>query len=250
MINLRLNLVLKTLIIFYLLIFLSACHSPGEGKSIVKNSSIFQEAEVTQIMVTTDDAAIYPGVNKELPILTNIPKHQVFDVVGRTQDWYIVILADARVGCIEKSAVVPYIEGKNVEKNKELIKALYPEEQLMLNLINGERSQAGLEPLKLDLELTELARLKSEDLIHYNYFSHYSPSYGSPFEMLERYHISYVFAGENLAGNKNVKKAHQELMNSATHRQNILNPAFTHVGIGMGKGGSYGNIFTQLYIGR
>ncbi|MDI3548687.1 MAG: hypothetical protein PWR10_2339 [Halanaerobiales bacterium] len=122
-------------------------------------------------------------------------------------------------------------------------------EQQMLSMINKERTSRGLEPLQMDPRLVNLARKKSQDMIDNNYFGHNSPTYGSPFKMLNDAGIKYRTAGENLAGNSSVSGAHRALMNSSGHRRNILNPKFTKVGIGIKKGGPYGYMFTQLFIG-
>ncbi|MFO7273659.1 MAG: CAP domain-containing protein [Bacillota bacterium] len=123
-------------------------------------------------------------------------------------------------------------------------------EQQMLNLINQERAKAGLQPLKADAQLTQLARMKSQDMINKGYFSHNSPTYGSPFDMMKAYGVTYRTAGENIAGNQSVQAAHTALMNSSGHRANILNPNYTHVGIGIVEGGPYGMMFTQMFVGR
>lgn len=126
---------------------------------------------------------------------------------------------------------------------------LTPEEQLMVDLVNQERVQRGLNPLQVDMRLVELARLKSQDMIDLNYFSHTSPTYGSPFDMMRQAGVEYRTAGENLAGASTVERAHNALMQSDGHRRNILNPAFTHIGVGIIKGGSYGMMFTQMFMG-
>lgn len=119
-----------------------------------------------------------------------------------------------------------------------------------VRLVNEERAKAGLAPLVVDPELTRLARLKSADMIEKNYFSHYSPTYGSPFDMMKAAGISYRIAGENLAGARSVISAHEGLMASSGHRANILREAFTHIGVGVVRGGPYGYMFTQMFIGR
>ncbi|NLT94162.1 MAG: hypothetical protein GXW85_01280 [Clostridia bacterium] len=121
-------------------------------------------------------------------------------------------------------------------------------EQKMLEMINEERSEVGLAPLKMDNKLVQLARLKSQDMIEKNYFSHTSPTYGDPFQMMKDFGVEYWMAGENLAGNPSLTGAHESLMNSPGHRANILKPEFTHVGIGIVKGGRYGMMFTQMFI--
>ena len=125
---------------------------------------------------------------------------------------------------------------------------LTADEQHMFNLVNQERVRHGLKPLKVDMDVVRVARLKSQDMVDLNYFSHQSPTYGSPFDMMRNAGISYVRAGENLAGSATVERAHTSLMNSPGHRANILNPHYTHVGIGVVDGSRYGKIFTQMFI--
>ena len=123
------------------------------------------------------------------------------------------------------------------------------QEQQMVNLVNQERAKQGLQPLKVNQELVKVARVKAKDMIDKNYFSHQSPTYGSPFEMMSSFGIKYNTAGENLAGNQTVDAAHQALMNSDGHRANIMNSNFTEVGIGIVDGGPYGKMFVQLFKG-
>jgi uncharacterized YkwD family protein len=127
---------------------------------------------------------------------------------------------------------------------------LTADEQAMVNLANQERAKAGLKPLAVDTRLVSLARQKSQDMITNNYFGHQSPTYGSPFDMMKKAGVTYRTAGENLAGASTVQQAHSGLMNSSGHRANILNPNFTHIGIGAVKGGRYGAMWTQMFIGK
>lgn len=127
---------------------------------------------------------------------------------------------------------------------------LTPEEQQMVDLVNQARQTAGLRPLIVDAQLSKVARLKSEDMVANNYFSHQSPTYGSPFDMMQKFGISFQSAGENIACNQTVAAAHQALMNSQGHRENILNPSYTHIGIGIVNGGPCGKMFTQEFVGR
>ncbi|WNR45781.1 peptidoglycan-binding protein [Paenibacillus roseipurpureus] len=124
------------------------------------------------------------------------------------------------------------------------------EEQQMLDLVNKARRDAGLPPLTADLALTKTARLKSQDMVDNKYFSHDSPTYGSPFDMMEKFGIAYNAAGENIACNQNVQAAHDALMNSPGHRANILSKDYTHIGIGIVNGGPCGKMFTQQFIGK
>lgn len=129
------------------------------------------------------------------------------------------------------------------------VQGLTPDEQTMFNLVNSERTAQGLKPLQIDMRLVKLARMKSQDMIDKNYFDHTSPTYGTPFEMMHNYGVTYNYAGENLAGNSTTNAAHTALMNSPGHRANILNVNYTHIGIGIIDGGPYGKMFTQEFIG-
>lgn len=127
---------------------------------------------------------------------------------------------------------------------------LAAEESKMVSLVNQARMGQGLAPLSVNSQLTALAQQKSQDMVANNYFSHTSPTYGSPFQMMKNAGITYSTAGENIAGAQTTEAAHQNLMNSEGHRANILNPKFTEIGIGIASGSVYGKIFTQMFIGR
>lgn len=120
----------------------------------------------------------------------------------------------------------------------------------ILQLCNAERAKVGAKPLKANTDLTKLANMKSQDIVQKNYFSHQSPTYGSPFDMMKTYGISYMYAGENLAINQSADGAHQAWMNSEGHKRNILNPDFTEIGIGIYSKGNGSFAYTQMFIGR
>ncbi|HRX21705.1 MAG TPA: CAP domain-containing protein [Syntrophomonadaceae bacterium] len=109
----------------------------------------------------------------------------------------------------------------------------------MLSYINNARSAAGVSSLSLDKSLCEGATLKSKDMAVNGYFSHTSPTYGSPFEMMKSLGITYRSAGENIAKNTSVIGAHNAFMNSSGHKANILNSSFKKVGLGFYQKGSY-----------
>jgi uncharacterized protein YkwD len=120
-------------------------------------------------------------------------------------------------------------------------------EQEMLKLVNNERTSRGLPALELDPRLVPIARQHSEEMFRLKYFGHQSPVSGSPFDRLAAAKISYSRAGENLAYAQSVAVAHRGLMDSQGHRENILRPEFTRIGIGVISAGSYGRMFTQLF---
>ncbi|PGA25045.1 serine protease [Bacillus thuringiensis] len=132
------------------------------------------------------------------------------------------------------------------QKPAEEAKSLSEFEQRVVKLTNAERAKQGLPALKIDTELSKVARIKSEDMQKNNYFDHNSPTYGSPFDMMKKFGISYTSAGENIAqGQRTPEEVVQAWMNSAGHRANILNNGFTHIGVGYVESGNY---WTQQFI--
>ncbi len=103
----------------------------------------------------------------------------------------------------------------------------------VVTLVNKERAKAGLKPLAKDSALSAMALDKAKDMHYNNYFSHTSPTYGSPFDMMKSYGIRYTYAGENIAmGQRTPQEVMNAWMNSQGHRQNILSPNFTTIGVG------------------
>ena len=120
-------------------------------------------------------------------------------------------------------------------------------ESEVIRLVNEIRQQNGLRPLAANWELSRVARYKSQDMRDNGYFSHNSPTYGTPFQMLSAFGLSYRTAGENIAkGYASPQAVVNGWMNSSGHRANILNASYTQIGVGYVSGGNY---WTQLFIG-
>ena len=104
----------------------------------------------------------------------------------------------------------------------------------ILRLVNIERKNAKLQPMVICSELTKVAELKSKDMAEKNYFDHTSPTYGSPFKMMDQFGILYMAAGENIAkGYKTPEAVVKGWMDSPGHRANILNSSYGKIGIGI-----------------
>lgn len=115
----------------------------------------------------------------------------------------------------------------------------------VVTLVNKIRTDAGLKPLTVHTNLTKLAKTKAVDMNNKNYFSHTSPTYGSPFEMMDAFNITYRYAGENIAkGQRSAKEVVQDWMNSPGHKANILNKNYNLIGVGY-----YNGYWVQEFIG-
>ena len=124
-------------------------------------------------------------------------------------------------------------------------------QQQVLDLVNVERTKRGISALTLDSNLSSVATKKSQDMVNKNYFDHTSPTYGSPFDMMKQFGISYRTAGENIAkGQKTPQEVVTAWMNSEGHRKNILNPNFTNLGVGIAKDSKGTTYWTQMFIGK
>lgn len=121
-------------------------------------------------------------------------------------------------------------------------------EQEVVRLVNEIRAENGLKALSYNWELARVARYKSQDMKDNKYFAHNSPVYGTPFQMIRNFGISYRSAGENIAkGYATPQAVVNAWMNSSGHRANILNANYTHIGVGYVSSGNY---WTQMFIAK
>lgn len=120
----------------------------------------------------------------------------------------------------------------------------------VVRLVNVERAKNGLTALTPDATIMKTATLKSQDMAKNNYFSHTSPTYGSPFDLMKKYGVSYRTAGENIAmGQTTPAQVMNGWMNSAGHRANILNSSYTKIGVGVAQNAAGQYYWTQHFIG-
>ncbi|MFZ5559434.1 MAG: CAP domain-containing protein [Patescibacteria group bacterium] len=107
----------------------------------------------------------------------------------------------------------------------------------LVELVNQERTAAGLEPLKINERLVQAAQQKAQDMVSHSYFAHTSPSGITPWYWFDKVGYDYIAAGENLA--KDFTEStylHQAWMNSPSHKNNILNKNYQEIGIAVVEG--------------
>lgn len=198
------------------------------------------------------------------PVVARVNKNEYIRVFAGVGNWYIVQVEGDYVGAVSKQyikAVYPNSGGSSTgggstgsstggSGNTTNTSGLTADELEVFNLINEQRTKNGLSALKIDSEVQNVARIKAKDMVNNNYFSHTSPTYGSPFEMLNSFKVSYKTAGENIAGNSSNSAAVTAWMNSSGHKANILNSSFNYTGIGVVNGSKYGKIYVQMFIGK
>ena len=123
------------------------------------------------------------------------------------------------------------------------------QENEVARLVNVQRANAGLHTLKLNWQLSRCARYKSADMASKGYFDHNSPTYGSPFTMMQNFGLRFSAAGENIAyGQRTPAAVMNDWMNSPGHRSNIMNPTYTEIGVGLAKNSSGVCYWTQQFM--
>lgn len=204
------------------------------------------------VTATTLNVRSGPGTN--YPVVAKVKKNEYIRVFAGVGNWYIVQVEGDYIGAVSKQYVKPIYPSSNgggTNSNPNTNTAnLTADELEVFNLINTQRTKNGLASLKIDAEVQNVARIKAQDMVKNNYFSHQSPTYGSPFDMLNRFKVSYQTAGENIAGNSSNSAAVNAWMNSQGHKANILNSRFNNTGIGVVNGSKYGKIYVQMFIGK
>lgn len=204
-------------------------------------------------LVTATNLNVRCGPGLQYKVIANVKKNEYIRVFAGIGDWYIVQIEGDYIGAVNKKyvkAIYPstYKENNNVTESNIKETKMNQDEKEVFDLINEQRLKNGLQALENDNEVQRIARIKAQDMISNNYFSHTSPTYGSPFDMLKSFKIQYKTAGENIAGNSSNSAAVTAWMNSSGHKANILNGSFKYTGIGVANGSKYGKIYVQMFI--
>lgn len=206
-------------------------------------------------LVTATNLNVRSGPGTKYQIVTTVKQGEYIRVFAGVGDWYVVQVEGDYVGAVSKKYIKPiYPSSSNTGNNQNTsnteTSTLNSDEKEVFDLINKQRTNNGLKALKIDNETQRVARIKADDMEKNNYFSHNSPTYGSPFDMLKSFKISYKTAGENIAANSSNSGAVNAWMNSSGHKANILNSNFNYTGIGVVSSKKYGKIFAQIFIGK
>lgn len=223
----------------------------------VKAMTHYQTVGTSTGLVTTAGLNVRQGPGTNYKIVTMVYKNEYIRIFAKIGDWYVIQTEKDYIGMVSSKYVkLIYPNGNTDSPNTttpittENNSGLTADELEVFNLINAKRTSAGLSALRIDNEVQNVARIKAQDMVDSNYFSHTSPTYGSPFDMMKNFGIKYKAAGENIAGNSSNSGAVNAWMNSEGHRANILSNNFNYTGIAVVKSPKYGKIFVQMFIGK
>ena len=218
----------------------------------------YEKVDFVTGLVTASALNVRTGPGTGYRVIGTVYKNEYIRVFAKIGDWYVVQTPSDQIGAVSTKYVKKIVAnagvstGNNVTNQTQTSNGTRAtkEETELLKLINAERKKNGLGELKFDEELLKVARVKAKDLVDNNYFSHNSPTYGSPFEMMKSFGITYKAAGENIAGNSTLQGAVTAWMNSEGHKANILSNAYNYTGIGIVESPKYGKVLVQMFIGK
>ena len=219
----------------------------------------YQTVGTTTGIITASALNVRQGPGTSYKVSTVVYKNEYVRVFAQIGDWYVIQTNSDYVGMVSKKYVKLIFptggatdtnQGNTNTNQTENANGLTQDEQEVFDLINAQRATAGLAALKIDSEVQNVARVKAQDMVDNNYFSHTSPTYGSPFDMMKSFGIKYKAAGENIAGNSSNSGAVNAWMNSEGHKANILSNNYNYTGIGVVSSPKYGKIYVQMFIGK
>lgn len=220
----------------------------------------YYNLDFTTGIVTTTALNVRSGPGTEYDVIATVRKNEYIRVFAGVGNWYIVQIEGDYIGAVSQKYVRPIYPstsnntGSNTNSGSSgtttTTSTLSSDEQEVFNLINQQRTNNGLSALQVDSEVQRVAKIKAQDMVTNNYFSHTSLTYGSPFDMLSSFKISYKSAAENIAGNSSNSAAVNAWMNSSGHKANILNSSYNYTGIGVVSSSTYGKIYVQMFIGK
>lgn len=208
--------------------------------------------------VIAESLKIRSGLSTDNNHIGLLSKNDIVHIYGKVDNWYIVKTENNLVGAVFADYIESSYETEETVQTSTTVETmanhsntvLSQDEQIFFNLINNKRIANNLPEFELDETLLNLARLKANDIVENKYFSHTSPKYGSLFEMLVNNNISYSKASENIARNLNADSAVESLMNSASHKNNILSEDFNYTGIGVVNSVDYGKVFVEVFVAK
>ena len=206
-------------------------------------------------LVTATTLNVRSGPGIQYKVIATVKKDEYIRVFAGIGDWYIVQIEGDYVGAVSKKYIKPiYPNSSNNTGGSSgtttSTTSMNADEKEVFDLINKQRTNNGLQALKIDNEVQKVARIKAQDMVDNNYFAHESPTYGTPFQMLKSFKISYKTAGENIAANSSNSGAVKAWMNSSGHKANILNSSYNYTGIGVISSKKYGKMYVQMFIGK
>lgn len=217
------------------------------------NNLVYTDYSPFYATIKGDNTIVRGGPSTSFSVYGKLNAGDKVYVIGAIDNFLLVITSDNLVGMIREDLVEHYTENIVTDENNEQTNSNEDSKataSYILEKINEQRIANGLPALTLDSLLTATAQTKAKDMVENNYFSHTSPTYGSPFEMMQNAGVTYISAGENIAGNSSIDDAITSFLSSEEHSKNILSNSYNYIGIGIEKSNTYGYVIVLMFIGK
>lgn len=235
---------------------LSKSYVKISGNSL-KDAKVYENLGKYYAYIKGSNTNVRGGPSTSFKVYAKLQKNDKIQVIGKIDNFNMIVTSNNTVGMIRSDLISKTSISNNTTNNSTssnnnnsntTTTPTNANINTILTLINNARKSNGLTPYTLDKALTNVAQIKADDMVQNNYFSHTSSKYGSPFEMMQGFGISYKSAGENIAGNPSLTDAVNAWLASSTHKANILSKKYNYVGIGLTKSNVYGYIIVAMFI--
>ncbi len=247
--------------------------SEDEITQITEETSgkITPEVQYANATVNVTALNLRAGPGTDYDIIGVLSKSQPILIISRCEGWYVVFdYETGRIGCVngyyitivsEDSKDDPKLPGEDSPSTGESTgntvnnpqdantDGISDDALRLMTLVNDIRTRHNVNAVQYSSSLSKVAQDKAEDMVKNTYFSHQSDLYGSPFEMMRAYRITFTCAAENIAGNQTMDGAFYAWMNSQSHKENIMNGDYDRMGIGVCVSPIYGKIIVQMFAG-
>ncbi|MBR5280547.1 MAG: SH3 domain-containing protein [Clostridia bacterium] len=212
------------------------------------------------------------GPGTQYDIIGTLSQSQPILMIGKYEGWYVIYDYDSgKIGCVNGYYITPVSEdsmddpklpgedspstgngtGQNTPQTPDSnTEGMSEDAKRLMSLVNDMRTRHDVSAISYSHALSKVAQDKAEDMVANMYFDHQSDLYGTPFEMMRAYGITFTCAAENIAGNQTVDGAFYAWMNSDSHKANIMNGNYSQMGIGVCVSPIYGKIIVQMFAGN
>ncbi len=231
---------------------------------------IVPESRYGNATVNVTALNVRSGPGTQYDIVGVLSKSQPILIIGQCEGWYVVYdYETGRIGCVngyyitmvsEDSKDDPKLPGEDSPSIGEgtqkppsqdaNTEGISDDALRLMTLVNDIRTRHNVGAIQYSSSLSKVAQDKAEDMVRNMYFSHQSDLYGTPFEMMRAYGITFTCAAENIAGNQTMDGAFYAWMNSDSHKANIMNGDYDRMGIGVCVSPIYGKIIVQMFAGN
>lgn len=151
----------------------------------------------------------------------------------------------------ETALLVPIFSGVTPDQRPTVVPDEDPNApvspETLLGYINATRARAGLSHLALSQRLGTIAQQHSDEMVRESFFGHVSPHCGDVRSRLLAAGLAPTKYAENVARSRTLIRLHQNLKASPSHRMHLLDPDYTHVGIGISRSGE-DLVVTEIFV--